>query len=282
MKTSSYSVSKVKQNFEKLIDRSFIKKTAKQTGFITRRSKKIEAVEFVVGLIICFCKKKNTFSEWAEQTGKLSKRKVSKQALCKKINAKAAEFCKELLQEAVSKKGEALKGSLIFKNFGKVILQDSTNFKLPDCLATIFPGNRTNGKQKAVARIQTMLDLKTMQFLNFSLSGFTRNDQAASADIIPLCSKGDLIIRDLGYFALATFKEVGDNGVHFLSRLRFGVKIYELDGTEIELKSLFNCKEKIDRQVLIGKKKLPVRLVMLPVPQQVGSRKKTQSKTGQG
>ena len=278
MQTSSYSVSKVKQNFDTFFDRPYINKAAKKTGFNTRKSKKIGAFNFVLGLIICFCKNKNTFSEWAEQIAKLSKGKVSKQALFKRITAKTVDFCKELLEEAISKKAEALKGSLIFKSFGKVIVQDSTTFKLADCLSAVFPGNRTNGIQKAVARIQTIVDLKTMQFLSFSLSGFTRNDQAASADIIPVCCKGDLIIRDLGYFALSTFKELQGDGVYFLSRLRFGVKIYEMNGKEIALKSLLKPGKEVDRQVLIGEKKVPVRLVILPVPKEVAAEKKRKAK----
>lgn len=278
MKTSSYSASKVKQNFEKFFDKSYIKKAAEKTGFIKRKPKKIVAFEFVLGLIMCFCKKKNTYSQWAEEITKLRGEKVSKQALFKRISKKTVTFCEDLLQEAISKKAEALKASLIFGSFSKVILQDSTTLKLPDCLSKTFAGNCSRGVQKAVARIQTILDLKTMQFLSFSLSGFTRNDQAASSDIIPLCTEGDLIIRDLGYFALATFKELADKGVHFLSRLRFGLKIYALDGTEITLRSLLKPGKKVDRWVLIGEKKMPVRLVMLPVPKEVAAEKKRKAK----
>jgi hypothetical protein len=278
MKTSSYSVSKVKQNFEKFFDKSYIKEAARKTGFIKRKPKKIGAFEFVLGLIVCFAKKKNTYSEWAEQIAKVSGKKVSKQALCKRINEKTVAFCQDLLRESISKKVKIPPGSLIFESFGRVILQDSTTIKLPDCLSDIFPGNRTKGIQKAVARIQTIIELKTLQFLNFSLSGFTRNDQAASGDIIPLCSPGDLVIRDLGYFALATFKQLADDRVHFLSRLRFGVKIYKWDATEITLKSLLKPGKKVDQWVLIGEKKLPARLVMLPVPQEVAAEKKRKAK----
>ena len=278
MKTSSYSASKVKQNFEKFFDKSYIKKAAEKTGFIKRKPKKIFAFEFVLGLIMCFCKKKNTYGHWAEQITKLSGKKVSKQALFKRINETTVTFCEDLLQEAISKKAEVLKGGLIFKSFGKVILHDSTTLKLPQCLAQIFPGNCSRGIQKAVARIQTIIDLKTMQFLSFSLSGFTRNDQAASGDVIPVCSEGDLIIRDLGYFALATFKQLADKGVHFLSRLRFGVKIYEWNESEIALKSLLKAGKKVDKWVLIGEKKLPARLVMVPVPKEVAAEKKRKAK----
>lgn len=121
MKTSSYSASKVKQNFEKFFDKSYIKKAAEKTGFIKRKPKKIGAFNFVLGLIVCFCKKKNTYSQWAEEITKLSGKKVSKQALFKRISKKTVTFCEDLLQETISKKAESQKSSLIFKSFGKVI-----------------------------------------------------------------------------------------------------------------------------------------------------------------
>ena len=228
--------------------------------------------------MFCFCKKNNTYSEWAEQTGKLSGTTISKWGLCKRITESAVTFCKELLEKTVTQK---ISGSIefsLFKHFKKVVLQDSTALRLPDCLSAYFPGNRTNGVQKAIARIQAFLDINSMQFLHFSLSGFTRNDQAASADIIDYCGKGDLVIRDLGYFAMDTFEKLINSGVEILSRLRFGVKIYDLNGKEISLRSLLKAGIEVDKMVLIGKKKLPVRLLMLPLPGKVAAEKKRKAK----
>ena len=278
MKTSSYSARNVKQSFENFFDKKVIKKVAKSTKFTKRTPKKITPFDFVLGFFMGICNKKNTYNHWAEQIEKLSGERVTKQALFKRMSEQTVAFSHDLLQKALSKKAEVLKGSLIFESFGKVLLQDSTNIKLPDCLAQSFPGNCSRGMQKAVARIQTILELKTMQFLSFSLSGFTRNDQAASGDILPLCGEGDLVIRDLGYFALATFKEPAGNGVHFLSRLRFGLKMYELDGTEITLKSLLKARNKVDRWIMIGEKQVVVRLIMMRLPKKVAAEKKRKAK----
>ena len=245
---------------------------------MVRQCRKINPLDFVLGFMFCFCKKNNTYSQWAEQTGKLSGTIISKQAFCKRITATTVAFCKELLEKTVAQKVNASIEFSLFKHFQKVILQDSTTLQLPDCLSPFFPGNRTNGVQKAIARIQTFLDIKSMQFLNFTLSGFTRNDQAASADVIDYCSKGDLVIRDLGYFVMDIFEKLINNGVYVLTRLRFGVKIYDLNGKEIALRSLLKAGIKADRMVLIGKKKLPVRLLMLPLPKEVAAEKKRKAR----
>ena len=58
-----------------------------------------------------------------------------------------------------------------------------------------------------------------------------------------------------------------DKGVHFVSRLKYGVKLYDLKGNEIVLGSLLKGKRRLDRWVYIGAdKKVKVRLVMIPLP----------------
>ena len=53
-------------------------------------------------------------------------------------------------------------------------------------------------------KIQACYDLLAQNFVHFSLSSYRRNDQAASPDVLPLLCPGDLIVRDLGYFAMIT------------------------------------------------------------------------------
>ena len=106
-----------------------------------------------------------------------------------------------------------------------------------------------------------------MKFFHFSLGAFTQNDQGDSGNIIGMVKKSDLVIRDLGYFSLAVFEKLIKAQAHFLSRLRYGVTITELNGKPVLLKSLLKQKYGIDRWVYIGSKKnILVRLVMIPVP----------------
>jgi Transposase DDE domain len=213
------------------------------------------------------CKCQNTFAGWAVQIGLLTGRSVSKQAVFDRIHKGATAFAQELLQRVLLQ--QSGKGFVegLFSAFGKVLLQDSTTLKLPQSLSAIFPGNHSHGEQKAIARIQSIINIKAMEFIDFVLGSYTQNDQSASGSILQWARKGDLVIRDMGYFAMDTFEKLIKAEIHFLSRLKYGVKLYDRQGNEIPLGVLLKGNKAIDQWVYIGvEKKLWIRLVMLPIP----------------
>jgi hypothetical protein len=256
-----------KKNLDKFFDKSVITRIGKRSGFVQRKSKKISAYHFVVGFIISCCNGNSTFGEWALQIGLLSGKSVSKQGVFDRLHASTVLFAKQLLEEVLLQQSGKDFVSGLFEGFGKVLLQDSTTLRLPQVLSKLFPGNYSRGEQKAVARIQSIFDIKAMRFINFSLGAFTQNDQSASGSILSLVKKGDMVIRDLGYFSLAVFEKMIKAEVHFLSRLRYGVTITDRQGKPVLLKDLLKQKQGVDRWVYIGsEKKVWVRLVMIPVP----------------
>jgi hypothetical protein len=221
----------------------------------------------VLGFIECSLKKCCSYSQWAAAIGRITGGSVSRQSLFERLNAGASAFAKELLQHAMNKQIYKARDVHLFRCFKKILLQDSTTLSLPDKLAEYFPGNITHGIQKAIARIQCIMEIRTMSFLHFTLSGFTQNDQSASCLVDEYVNKMDLVIRDLGYFKLDSLKAIADKSAYFLSRLRYGVHIYDEQGNCLPLKKLMNRKSCIDQWVWIGKKKrLAVRLVMIPLP----------------
>ena len=117
MKASSYSLGKVKEKFELFFDKAHINRVSKNTRFVVRKGGKITGFDFAFSLILCFCKKKNTFNEWAWQLGLLSGKRVTKQALFNRTDQKAAAFCKQLLEDAVTKKAASIKASSVFQSF---------------------------------------------------------------------------------------------------------------------------------------------------------------------
>ena len=267
MKTSSYFSSKVKENFEKFFDKSVINRLSKSSKFVSGRNSRITPFAFVVGLIESCFTRCNTYSSWASAIGAITGKEVSKQALFKRMNERTEVFASKLFSHVLNSRLEVLKKGRLFELFGRVMLGDSTTLSLPEVLAKDFPGNVSRGKQKAVARLQCVIDIKSMKWVDLSLNAFTNNDQSASADVLSLLKKGDLLIRDLGYFVLKVLGEIINKKAFFISRLRYGLTLYNEAGKEITWKDLSKRKRLVDRKIIIGRKEmLPVRIIMIALP----------------
>ena len=269
--------------FDNFIDECLINQIAIETGFLKRQPKKITPSSFVLGFIQCCAKSTYSFSQWAIQIGWLIESTVSKQAVFDRINETAVEFIAGLLKHCLQNKLlDDCKCNIptpIFSPFGKILLQDSTTLNLSQSLADQFPGNKSKGLQKAVARVQTIINIKTMQIFQCTLASFTNNDQSASRDILDYLTKGDLVIRDLGYFVMDAFQEIIDREAYFVSRLKYGIIVYTKQGDRIDMAALLkNNKSIIEMDVLINKCKLPVRLVMIKLPDNIANEKVRKAK----
>jgi hypothetical protein len=190
------------------------------------------------------------------------------------MNESSESFAKEIFSEAMNAKLKAVREGKLFKLFNRVLLQDSTTLSLPDCLVNHFPGNVSKGKQKAVARLQCIINIAKMQWLYLSLDAYTKNDQSASGLALPLLRKGDLLIRDLGYFVLDSLQRIIEKKAFFISRLRYGITIYDDKGKEINWKRLCKTKRIIEQKVFIGKEhQIPVRIILIPLPAEIAEQR---------
>lgn len=170
----------------------------------------------------------------------------------------------------------------IFSSFPRVLLQDSTQLRLADHLAQKFPGATNHKCQDGAAlKIQAVYDLLGETFHYFHISGFTRTDQIASTDIFEVAKPGDLILRDLGYFATAIFQRMLDHGIHFLSRMRRDVSVIDPETLKpIDLVGQLRRCPTFDRTILLGaERKVRVRLVALPVPEQIANERRRKALT---
>lgn len=165
-----------------------------------------------------------------------------------------------------------------FKMFNRVLLADSTTLALPPALASVFPGARNHcaSARQSQLKIQCYYDLSSDRMVHFELCSFRQNDQSASAQILPLCQPGDLVIRDLGYFVLDVFRDLAKRGCFFISRLRSNITVLDpATGNALDLLAELRGQSVLDRPVLMGQKlKLPVRLVAVKLPEEVAAKRR--------
>jgi hypothetical protein len=147
-------------------------------------------------------------------------------------------------------------------------------------LADLFP---SSGNQHSTAlatlKIQWIADLKNSAVVRVSLSGFTRNDQAAAADILAVARPGDLVLRDLGYFTVAALTQLASQSIAFLTRYHQGIPLYApTTGQPLDLEAELKTRPSLDRAVLLGPARTSVRLVALPVPEEVANLRRHRAK----
>lgn len=216
--------------------------------------------------------------------GLVSARDITKQAIAKRMTDRCVEFMRHALFVTMARLSTFHKHHEdgLFQSFSRVLIQDSTQLSLPLHLAVLFPGPANQNRKKSAAlKIQAVYDLLGECFPHFSLSGFTRTDQSASPDILDIAKSGDLVLRDLGYFATPVFQKMIDQGIHFLSRLRHDVSIYDPQTLKpIDLVTQLRRCPGLDRNVLLSaKQRVMVRMVALPVPEHIANERRRKAKS---
>jgi hypothetical protein len=253
---------------------------ARQSGFLRRSPRKIPMADFLVGLLALASESFVTLERVASIIALAAQLSYSKQALHKRLTPAIESF---LARSATALFGELpeararLRGWLL--PFRRVLLHDSTVETLPEHLAKVFPGTGNQRKHYAALKIQFITDLLSGRPLHLSLSGFTRNDQAAAQDILQVAAPGDLILRDLGYFVLRAFQWITEVGAFFVSRCRTDMTFYDpRTGQPLDLVAELRRCPQLDRQVWMGAQRLPVRLIALPLPQPIANQRRHKAK----
>lgn len=259
---------------------------ARQTSFTCRHSRKISPEAFLISFFQMMLNRKFSLRSWAENLSLLNGYLVSFQAVAKKLDFRQEAFFQALFQKALLMKiHQRLNFQIhtILNSFNRVILEDSTCFKLPRSLFEFFPGAQLPHGRKAGGRVQFRIDLKSHTYQSMTLQSYCVNDQSFAGDILKSLQKNDLIIRDLGYFYIPVFKEIMRCQAYFVSRLRLRISVLFPDNQRnINLTAFLKKKEKqgiyqIDMPVLLSDKhQLPVRLIAIKLnPEQAAKRRRT-------
>jgi hypothetical protein len=206
---------------------------------------------------------------------------ISKQAIHKHLGKNLGLFLQGCLAAAIAQRLRAQR-RIASAAFVRILVQDSTCLALDARLAERFPGAANqSGKVQAGLRIQCLYDLLAERFVAFSMGAFTRNDQAASRDVLPLLEPDDLLVRDLGYFTVASLKGIICAGAFFLTRLRYGLSLFcPHSGQPIDLAKLLQPGATLDLPVLLGRRqKLPVRLLAFPLPEAIANERRRKARS---
>ncbi len=271
------NIAKVKSELDDLD----IETMARETGIIQRRERKLSSTHFLLSLLALSAGYAPTLEKISVVIQLIIGDSYSKQAVSKRVGRGIDQFLGRIVASVFATMTSRADKRELFTAFNRVLLQDSTTLRLPDRFSDVFPGSANQAKKtQSSMKIQLISDLLCGRILQLSLSGFTRNDQAASGDVLSVARAGDLVLRDLGYFVPKTFKIMIDRGIFFLSRYHRGTSLIEPEaGETIDICRRLRKFGKLDINVQLGKKhRVPVRLVCSRVPDAVANERRRKAK----
>lgn len=255
---------------------------ARQTRFCRRQPRKLSPLAFLHSCFLVLLQPRASLRHWAMLIGVVGNQTYAKQSLFKRLTPAALSFVQRVLQALLLRLSLGAQRVLppALASFNRVLLHDSVILSLSPKLARAFPGTGNQfGPRRGMLRVQAWLDLKHEQFVRFTHGPYNRNDLKAAPEGLEELQAGDLLIRDLGYYVLEVLRRLQELKVFFLSRLRTDASLFESGGQPLDLRRALRGRDSLDQPVLLGgKKKLPVRLVALKVPQEVAARRRRKAR----
>ena len=235
---------------------------ALNTKFI-KRQRKLSGSSFAQSLVLGWLNRPAaTLSDLAQCTARCCT-PIKPQSLSQRFTQSSVDFMRQLLEKAVQNILKTHSPTLnVLSQFSAVILTDSTVINLPAHWQDLYPGCGNQTGSSAGLKVQVSWDCKHGSLLGIELHAARVHDRTSS--LAYDTPSGALVLRDLGYFKLSALNTQSSS---FISRIPVGSVFFDMNGTQLTQAELLI--DGLDRPVQLGKARVPARLVVLRLPDQM-------------
>ena len=243
-----------------------LNKAARKSGFIQRVSRKFSAAGYLFSLIQATLNGKASFNQLAMNLKISESKALSKQAVWKRTNRQAVAFMLEALSLSLQEKWRRSLSKIppLKTRFARVLVQDSTQQKLPKENHDLFPAHGNGKSHTAGIKVDLAIDLLHGRTIFAHLQGATEQDRDLGKNLVDQVRREDLVLRDRGYFSLAEFRMIEGKNAYWLSRVPSNL-IIKMAGEDLDLEKILGSRKSnlLDLKVTLGEERHPARLVAI-------------------
>jgi len=251
---------------------------ARKTKLVVRKSPRFTANNFVLTLFKTIATGKASYNQMASTLKKCAENPMSRQALSQRIGDRSVAFMKEALATAMQQQWGSNQ-ILRTPHFGRVLIEDSSQYKMNKRNNLNFPGHGNSKSASAGCKVDLSFDLLTGLPIHQVMDKATTQDKVLGKELVDMVQPNDLVLRDMGYFSVKEFIRIDKKGAYWQSRLPANVGVFTEDGKYLEdyLKSYKG--NKLDLTVkLLSKKGESVRIVAIRAEQHIAEKKRRERK----
>ncbi len=251
---------------------------ARETGCIIRQ-RKCTGASLAQTLIFSWQQHPQASLEHMASMAEIAEVSVTDTAVENRFTPACAEFLRRLLEELSAVVVEAAEPVALplLGRFRAVILEDSSVITLPSALHEVWPGcGNQNEDQPASLKLHVRWELQRGRLDGPALSAGRVSDRCSPWQQAEVEAEA-LYVQDLGYFSLPRIAERKLAGAFSLSRLQAGTRVLDRQGQPLNLRQIApkQVGQTKEVPVLVGaKQRLPMRLLLLRVPQAVADKRR--------
>lgn len=253
---------------------------ARDVGYTRRRARGIPADVLLEAVLEAAAQGTPSANDLAARIAKSTGHQVSRQAVSERLHTPAVQLLAQLLARVFTTQlSRPETGPLAQPSWVKrCLLQDSTIVALPVRLFAGFSGVANGAQRTCHARIQCVYDLLAGGFVDFVIDPYSKNDLTAAPELE--LRAGDLVLRDRGYLSYAEVQRHLAAGAHCIYRHKFDATYLDpLTGQPLDLTAQLERTGTLDQEVCLNNpERTRVRLVALPVPEEVANRRQQKLK----
>jgi hypothetical protein len=268
------SITQVMEQYQSILEEE-VHAIAYETGAIQRK-RKIDAATLVQAMIFGWWQDPDMRLSGLAQVGGRREVYVTESAISQRFTPECAALFQKVLQRLEEVRLESEKVDIaLLKQFSAVIVEDSTSLILPTELANVWKGcGGSSGMSEASVKAFVQWDVLKGQILGPVLMDGRTNDHKTPFEVDDLVS-GSLYIADLGFFAIERLCRIArckEGKRYFVTRLQPKTNLYNRRGHCLDLRGILpqQVGQVCEVGAVLGSKNgLPVRLIMVKVPEDV-------------
>lgn len=240
-----------------------IEEIARQTKLIRRHSRKFSANGFLLSLVKSVVKGDTSLNQIAMNLAGFSHQSMTRQAVFQRLGPASTSFLLGILNQLLATRFPLAERLIKSRRFGRVLVEDSTVISMARSNAENFPNNGNGKFMTAGCKFLLVADLLSGKTVECQLHAAREADQSLAFESVDLCRKGDLIIRDMGFFQLSALEEIERRKAFWVSRIPAMVRVVDDSGKALRHVLAKARGNVLDLPVQIGRGAMPCRLVAI-------------------
>jgi len=225
---------------------------ASETELVIRKSSKFSPSGFLQSLLSSVATGQASLNQIASELGDRAHAAMARQSMHDRFTTKSTAFLMavicDLMEQRFKPAGTALEGTKILR----VIIEDASGQAFPKANAESFPAHGNHHGQTAGVKIDLAFDLLSQTIISHSLEAATTQDKLIGKEVIVEIVRGDLVLRDMGYFSLNEFDEIEMRGAWWLTRLPLTTGVLLENAKPLETRLNSRRQDILDLEVSVG------------------------------